>query len=368
MPSAVIVNAKRTPIGKINGMFKNLTADELAAPIIRELALGVPHVNEIILGNIVGPGGNVARVAALKAGLPLSITGLTIDRQCSAGLEAIRVASCFIQAGAGTCYIAGGVESTSTSLFPNRARFAPEEIGDPDMGVAAEHVAQKYDISRKKQDDYTLQSYEKSWNAFQQGIYMNEIVPIKGKSDDEVFFKPRKMEALLKRSLPLFSDNNGTVTAANSCAINDGASSVLLMEESFAIANGYRPVLRFVDSAVAGVHPNYPGISPVPTITQLLERNQLTIQDIDLIEINEAFASKIVACSEALDIPSDKLNVRGGALTLGHPYGASGAILVTRLFYEVQRMDNPKYCIAAVGSGGGIGVALLFEVVKHDED
>lgn len=364
MPTAVIVNAKRTAIGKENGMFKHLEASDLAAPIIRHLATGIETINEVILGNIVGPGGNVARVASLKAGLPLSVTGLTLDRQCSAGLEAIRIAACFIKAGAGISYIAGGVESTSTSPFPTRARFAPLEIGDPDMGVAAEFVAQYYGISRETQDHFALLSYERSWTSLEQGIFEAEIVPIEEQARDEEFTKKRNMEALLRRAKPLFTDKNGTVTAANSCAINDGASAVLIMEEEAARSQGYTPVLRFVDSAIAGVHPNFPGISPVPAISELLERNKLTIADIDLIEINEAFASKIAACTNELSIPIEKVNVRGGALTLGHPYGASGAVLVTRLFYEVQRMAAAKYAIAAVGSGGGIGMAILFEVVQ----
>lgn len=364
MPTAVIVNAKRTAIGKENGMFKHMDASELAAPVIRHLATGIETINEVILGNIVGPGGNVARVAALKAGLPLSVTGLTLDRQCSAGLEAIRMAACLIKAGAGISYVAGGVESTSTSPFLSRARFAPIEIGDPDMGVAAEFVAQQYGISRETQDQFALLSYERSWSSFERGIFEAEIVPIDDIAHDEEFTRKRNMEALLRRAQPLFSDKNGSVTAANSCAINDGASAVLIMEEETARSHGFRPVLRFVDSAIAGVHPNFPGISPVPAISELLERNQLTINDIDLIEINEAFASKIAACANELSIPIDKLNIRGGALTLGHPYGASGAVLVTRLFYEVQRMPTAKYVISAVGSGGGIGVAILFEVVQ----
>lgn len=167
----------------------------------------------------------------------------------------------------------------------------------------------------------------------------------------------------MKRAQPIFVKENGTVTAANSCGIHDGASAVLVMEENTAEVLGYQPVLRFVDSEVSGVHPYFPGVAPVSAIQAILKRNQLTIEDIDLIEINEAFSSKIVVCAEELSIPYDKLNVCGGALTIGHPYGASGSIMVTRLFCEVQRRNHVKYVLAAIGSGGGIGVAMLFEVL-----
>jgi acetyl-CoA C-acetyltransferase len=360
----VIVKAKRTVIGKVNGFLKDFQPYELAAPLIQQLANGIEsRIDDIILGNVVGPGGNVARVAALEAGLPLSIPGLTLDRQCSAGLEAIRLACYLIQGGAGICYIAGGVESASTSPFEKRARFSPEVIGDPDMGLAAELVAQKYRITKDQQDEYTRLSYIRSWNAFHQGLFSQEILPFNHLNKDEEFQRERNMEAILKRAKPIFSKENGTVTAANSCGINDGASAVLVMEEKMAKQHGLQPVLRFVDSQVCGVHPNYPGIAPVPAIQQLLNKQQLTIEDIDHIEINEAFASKIVACSQELSIPFNKLNVAGGALTMGHPYGASGAIMVTRLFYEAQRKRQSKYVLAAIGSAGGIGIAMLFEVL-----
>ncbi|PFN79164.1 acetyl-CoA C-acyltransferase [Bacillus sp. AFS076308] len=360
---AVIVQAKRTPIGKMGGILRDIQPHELAAPILQHLANGLEEkIEDIILGNVVGPGGNVARVAALEAGLPLSVPGITIDRQCSAGLEAIRMACYFVQGGAGRCYIAGGVESTSTSPFPARARFSPEKIGDPDMGVAAEYVAEKYAISKEMQDEYALLSYKRSWEAYEKGYFNQEIIRIGDLYQDEEFFRKRKMEVLLNRMKPIFK-RNGTVTAANSCGIHDGASAVLVMEENMALNNGYHPILRFLDSEVSGVLPTYPGEAPIPAIQALIKRNQLTIEDIDLIEINEAFSSKIVACTKELSIPYGKLNVCGGALTLGHPYGASGSIMITRLFYEVQRRKDIKYVLAAIGSGGGVGVAVLFEVV-----
>jgi acetyl-CoA C-acetyltransferase len=365
MMKAVIVQAKRTPLGKKNGMLREFHPHELAAPLLKHLAHSVEHqIDDVILGNVVGPGGNIARLSALEAELPLSVTGLTIDRQCSAGLEAIRIACYLVQAGAGRCYIAGGVESTSTSPYPSRAQFSPDSIGDPDMGVAAEYVAKKYHITRERQDEYALLSYQRSRDAQQKGIYEQEILALEHFSTDEELLKVRNMEKLLKRASSTFVKENGTVTAANSCGIHDGASAALIMEESTAIKLGFQPILRFIDSQVSGIHPFYPGIAPVSAISELLHRNQLTMEDIDLIEINEAFASKIVACSQELRIPYEKLNVHGGALTIGHPYGASGGVLVTRLFYEVQRRHGMKFVLAAIGSAGGIGVAMLFEVLK----
>lgn len=346
-------------------MLHNFQPQQMSALLLSQLAVGLEKkVDDVILGNATGPGGNIGRLSALEAGLPLSVPGLMLDRQCSAGLEAIRLACYFIQGDAGKCYIAGGVESSSTSPFQKRARFSPDSIGDPDMLEAAEMVAQKYGISKQRQDEYALLSYTRSWEAFERGFFEEEMIPVEQWNKDEEFYKKRNMEALLRRAKPLFpTENGGTVTSANSCGINDGSAAVVVMEEETACYLGFKPVLRFVDSEVAGVHPFYPGAAPIPAIQALLNRNGLTVEDIDLFEINEAFASKIVACAQELSIPFEKLNVSGGALTIGHPYGASGAILVTRLFYEVQRKNGIKYVLAAIGSGGGIGVAVLFETV-----
>ncbi|MED1738316.1 acetyl-CoA C-acyltransferase [Bacillus swezeyi] len=358
---AVITAAKRTVIGRQNGFLKTAEPHELAAALIKYLEKPLNgNLNEVILGNVVGPGGNIARLSALSAGLPASVSGMTIDRQCSAGLEAIRTACYFVQAGAGSCYIAGGTESASLSPFPQRARFSPDEWGDPEMGAAAELTAEAYHITRNMQDDYALLSYERSLRAFEDGCYEDEILPFQGLAVDESMTRKRRMDKIVSRAQPAFK-KHGTVTAANSCGIHDGASAVVVMDEQKAESLGLKPVLRFVDSEVSGVNPNFPQISPVPAIEKLLKKRGLSVQDIDLFEINEAFAVKIAACAQELGIPYHKLNVRGGALTLGHPYGASGAILVTRLFFEAVRRDDLKYVIAAIGSGGGIGTAVLFE-------
>ncbi|PKR84009.1 acetyl-CoA C-acyltransferase [Heyndrickxia camelliae] len=363
MSEAVIVKAKRTAIGRENGYFKNVEVQNLLAPLLKHLNEELDHhVDDVIIGNIVGPGGNIARLSSLQAGLPFQVPGLTIDRQCSAGLEAIRIACCLVKAGAGDCYIAGGVESVSTSPFEKRAQFSPHEIGDPDMGMAAEYVANKFQITREEQDAYASLSYQRTWDAFEKGIYEPEILPIEEHTIDEELLRKRDINRILLKANPTFV-KNGTVTAANSCSINDGACAVVVMNEDKARSLSLQPILRFVDSQVSGVHPLYPGIAPVSAIRNLLEKRKLDINDIDLFEINEAFASKVVACAKELDIPYEKLNTRGGSIALGHPYSASGSILITRLFYEVKRRQDCKYVLAAIGSGGGVGLAMLFEVI-----
>lgn len=355
--NAVIVDAKRTIFGNQNGLLKPFLPEDLAAPIIRCLSRKLEdQVDEVILGNATGRGGNLARLSALQAGLPLSVPGMTIDRQCGSGLEAVRYACSLIQAGAGTMYIAGGSESSSQSPFSERARFSPDAIGDPD-------TAARYSISRNMQDEYALLSHQRSRNAHDGGFYREEIVPLGELETDEAFLKTRPIKAIIPRAKPVFDTSSGTVTAANSSGIADGAAALLVMEEEKAAALGLKPVLRFIGSAVSGIHPNFPPAAPVDAIRNLLHTHDVTPDDIGLFEINEAFAVKICVCSQELGIPFSKINVRGGALALGHPYGASGAALVTRLFYEAKRRTDCQYAVAAIGSGGGIGLALLFEVL-----
>ncbi len=363
MKRAVIVKAKRTVIGKKGGILKEYAPEQLAAAVIRDLVQGLPkQVDDIILGNVVGPGGNIARVSSLESDLPFSVPGVTIDRQCGSGLEAIRLACHLIQGGAGDIYIAGGVESTSQSPYEKRARFSPERLGDPEMGMAAEYVAEKYGISRQMQDEYALLSYQRAIDSFIKGYYSDELVTIENLPlQDEGVNPKQNYERMLRRLSPCFKEN-GTVTLGNCCGINDGAAAVLVMSEETAKELGYQPILRFVDSVVTGVNPNYPGTGPIPAVSDILSKHSLSIRDIDLIQLNEAFASKVVACAQELSIPYDKLNVEGGAIALGHPYGASGAILVTRLFYEVQRYEA-NYAISTIGIGGGIGIAVLWERV-----
>ncbi len=381
-PIPVIVSAKRTPIGRYGGIFKGINPEQLAAEVItvvmREVHVPVGEIDDVILGNVVGPGGNLARLSALCAGLPVTVPGFTVDRQCGSGLEAINLAARLIQSGAGDVYIAGGVESTSRApwriekpeslygLKPpqpyNRARFSPDSIGDPDMGIAAENVADKYHITRQAQDEYALRSHQKAVKSIRSSWFNDEIaaLTINGQTvcTDEC---PRPDTAIEKLSaLPPVFRENGSVTAGNACPVNDGAAVVVLMSLDKAKHLGNEPVLIFEDSVAVGVDPNYLGIAPVPAVSQLLERNQLTIDNIDLVEFNEAFACQVLACLNELAIPFDKVNVGGGALALGHPYGASGAVLVTRLCTEMRR-GHGKRGLVTLGIGGGLGLATLFK-------
>ncbi len=377
----VIVSAKRTPIGKYGGMLKDIAPEQLAGEviraIIRESNVIPDDIDDVILGNAVGPGGNIARLSALCAGLPVEVPGVTVDRQCGSGLEAINIAARLIQAGAGEIYLAGGVESTSRapwkierpkSLYGlespktfNRARFSPDHIGDPDMGIAAENVAERYSVSREAQDNYALLSHQKAVSSIRSNRFEDEIVPLTVNGQvinvDEC---PRPDTDIKKLSSlrPVFRPN-GTVTAGNSCPLNDGAAVVLLMSLDKATSLGLTPLLIYEDSVAVGVDPNYLGIGPVPAISKLLQRNRIEIDDIDLVEFNEAFAAQVLASLSELSITTDKVNVGGGTIALGHPYGASGAILVTRLCTEMHRLGCSKG-LATLGIGGGLGLATLF--------
>src|SRR5690625_4173261 len=247
MNTAVVVRAKRTAIGKVGGMFKHIPPEKLGAAIIRDLLkeskIMPEQVDDVILGNAIGPGGNIARLTALTAGLPVEVPGVTIDRQCGSGLEAINLACRLVQAGAGDIYLAGGIESSSlapwklakptnvyeTPTLFSRARFSPDEIGDPEMGVAADNVAKAFNISREEQDEFAFYSHQKAINAQDENRFTNEIVEYLGKATDE---GPRKSISLklLARFRPAFTED-GTVTAGNACAINDGAAAVLVMSE-----------------------------------------------------------------------------------------------------------------------------------------
>lgn len=377
MRTPVIIQAKRTAIGKVGGMFRNIPPEKLGAAVLQALVdenkLDPSQIDEVILGNAIGPGGNLARLTALTAGFPVDVPAVTVDRQCGAGLEAINIAARLIQAGAGDIYIAGGVESSSlapwklekpASLYGEpptlftRARFSPDSIGDPEMGVAAENVAEAYGISREQQDAFACRSHQKAIASQEEGRFQQEIVPVNGKTTDECP-RPTLTMRSLKRMPPVFQ-KDGTVTAGNACPINDAAAAVLMMSKEKCDELGLTPILQFVDAASAGVDPNLLGIGPIPAVKKLLQRTDLSMEEIDLVEFNEAFASQVLASVQELNIPEDRLNIGGGAIALGHPYGASGAILVTRLYTEMQRTDA-KRGMATLGIGGGLGLATLFE-------
>jgi acetyl-CoA C-acetyltransferase len=382
MREAFIVYAKRTPVGKVGGVLKNANPEYLASEVLKDIVKGSKidptSIDDVILGNVVGPGGNIARLSALSTGLPLSVPGMTIDRQCGSGLEAVITACRFVQAGAGDVYLAGGVESTSRAPWrlekPNslygqnpprpytRARFSPDSIGDPEMGVAAENVAERYQISREDQDKYACNSHKKAVASIENGRFNNEIVPIGNCTKDECPRSRLTIERLSK--LPSVFKQNGTVTVGNACPINDGAAIVLVLSREKCEEYNLSPILKFIDSSVAGVDPNFLGTGPIPAVQKLLTKTEVSVTDINLVEFNEAFASQVLASLRELHIDESVVNVGGGALALGHPYGASGAILVTRLFHEMKARKSGEVGLATLGIGGGIGLAALFERIR----
>ena len=380
MRNAYIIDAVRTPVGRINGALASLTVEYLLAPLIRALMvrneLKGTLIDEVIVGNAAGPGGNPARLALLSAGLPVSVPGMSIDRQCGSGLEAINTGARMIQTGAADWVIAGGVESPSTAplraspgptagppTFYQRARFVPDEYGDPEMGEAAENIAQRYRISRQRQDHYALQSHEKAIRAVQRQRFAREIVALSSPSGlvdtDEC---PRADTSLSKLSeLPTVFSENGTVTAGNACPVNDGAALVLI---SASRGDAGVPGLRFIASEAAGVDPRLLGLGPVPATRRLFSRCGRQPDDLAQVEFNEAFAVQVLACLDQLDLDPERVNPGGGALALGHPYGASGAILVTRLLHDLKAgFWDRNTALATLGIGGGIGLATLFESV-----
>ncbi|RSL30871.1 thiolase family protein [Salibacterium salarium] len=376
MNKPVIVCAKRTVIGKVDGILRNIPPEQLIKTLIQDILqetkIPTEEIDDVILGNVVGPGGNIARLSSLEAGLPVNVPGMTVDRQCGSGLEAIGIASRMIQAGAGNIYFAGGVESVSLAPWkmekPNnvykdlprlyeRARFSPDVIGDPEMGEAAENVAVKYGISREDQDIYAAESHRKATEAMENGRFDNEIVNLVGISNNDECPRRKTSTRMLRRLPPVFMQD-GTVTAGNSCPKNDGASIVLIMEEERAVELGLNPIVEVLDTVTSGVDPNLLGIGPVPAVHQCLERNRLQMKDIDQMEFNEAFASQTLACLRSFEIPIDKVNTGGGTIALGHPYGATGAIITTRLCTEMTQRQT-ELGIVTMGIGGGMGIAML---------
>ena len=379
----IIVAARRTPIGRAGGGLKALTVDQLLAPVLRSLleetALNPEAIEDVIVGNAVGPGGNPARLALLTAGLPVTLPGLTVDRQCGSGLAAINLAARLVQAGAGEIYLAGGAESVSTApwrvekprslyelpQFSHRARFAPEALGDPDMGPAAEAIAQTFNISRDRQDAYALRSHQKAVRAQRSGAFAAEIVPapLSPTTQVEVDECPRPtLTAKRLGRLPPAFDAQGTITIGNACPLNDGAAAIIIMSRRRFEQGRYGLGLWFVDAATAGVNPQIPGLGPVAATRALLKRYpQLTLDQIHRVEFNEAFAAQVLACIDQLSLDPARLNVDGGAIALGHPYGASGAILVVRLFSALARRVVPAGTmgLATIGVGGGLGISTL---------
>jgi acetyl-CoA C-acetyltransferase len=383
---AVIVSAVRTAIGRQGGALAGVPAHLLGAEVIKEAVkranIKPEIVDDVIFGNVLAGGGNIARLTALQTGLSVAFPGVTVDRQCGSGINAINLAAQAIRAGDGDVYIAGGTESMSRAPYllerpekpynpapPSfkKSQLSPKEIGDPPMGITAENLAEKYKITREEQDEFSLRSQQRMALAMDEGRFDQQIVPITipvKKGEPFVFNRdehPRPQTTLeaLSKLQPAFL-KGGTVTAGSSSGLNDAASALVIMSREKAEELGITPLAVIRSYAVAGVDPNIMGIGPVPAVRKVLERSGLSIKEMDLIEINEAFAAQVIACNRELDMDLEKVNVNGGAIAHGHPLGATGAILVTKAVYELKRSGG-KYALITACIGGGQGIATIIE-------
>jgi len=404
MTDAVIIDALRTPIGALGGVLASVRPDDLAALVIKEIIqrnqLDPALVEEVYLGcaNQAGEDNhNVARMSALLAGLPVEVAGVTVNRLCASGLNAINQAARAIKAGEGDVYIAGGVESMSRapySIPKAEAGFSfgnltawdtalgwrypnprmKEMHGTDSMGETAENIArERPHITREKQDEFALRSHQLAVAAIDSGRFKQEIVSVpvtpSGKKGDarivDTDERPRRdttMESLSKLK-PAFSKDGGTVTAGNSSGLNDGAAALLIMSAEKAKALNLKPLARIVTSASAGVPPRVMGYGPIPATQKAIKRAGLQMKDIGLVELNEAFAVQSLAVIEDLDIDPEIVNVNGGAIAIGHPLGCSGARLVTTLVHEMRLRGNVKYGLATLCVGVGQGEATVIEFI-----
>ena len=382
MTKAYIIGGVRTPIGKTGGILRDLLPEQLAAIVLNETIarhkLSQHDIDQVILGNAVGPGGNIARVSVLEAGWPYSIPAMTIDSQCGSGLSAVNLAVSQIMSGQADLVIAGGVESTSMAprrqfnpadprfqgenVYYEQAPFSPPAVGNPEVGEVAEYLAAQLAISRNDMDGLALKSHQRASFAQKQGVLKDIITPVRVQGEtvgaDECIRGNISLK-LLERMKPAFLPG-GRITAGNTCLKHDGAAVVLLASLEAVKKYALRPQAVVARTASCGCDPNVFPLGPVYAIRQLLQRTDLLLEDIDRMEINEAFAVKILACCRELGFSLDKTNTLGGALAYGHPYGASGAIILLHLIKALQQ-SNGRFGIAAIGAVGGMGVATLIE-------
>ena len=400
---AWIVEAVRTPIGRYGGALASVRPDDLAAIVLRAVVdragLDPAEVEDVILGcaNQAGEDNrDVARMALLLAGFPVEVGGLTVNRLCGSGLQAINSAAHAIAVGDGHVFIGGGVESMTRAPYVQLKAEGPwdrgpREVADTtlgwrfvnpalaqrhhpfSMGETAENVAERWGISRERQDAFALQSQQRTLAAIQAGRFDDQIVPVEvvGRKRETIVVDrdehPRadSTAQALARLKPAFKLDDGSVTAGNSSGINDGASAVLLVEADRARALGLTPLARVVSTAVAGVDPAIMGVGPVPATRKALKRAGISVADLDLIELNEAFASQSLVCIDELGLDPERVNVNGGAIALGHPLGMSGGRLITMLTHELRRTGG-RYGLATMCIGVGQGIATIVERLDPD--
>lgn len=393
MKHAVIIDSVRTAVGRMGETLKNVEVDHLAAKVLDEITVRTQIekglVDEVILGQAKQStdSPNLARLALLRAEFPIEVPGYTVHRQCGSGIQAMNSGAQQIMCGLADIIIAGGAESMSTAPYylrnarygfqvgnaeildsntESQPRAQPiETYGHLTMGMTAENLAVKYSISRTEQDEFALRSQENAKRAIDSGLFLDQIVPFEVKTKKEIIeFKvdehPREtsMEKLSKLQ-PVFK-KNGTVTAGNTSGRNDGAGVVLLMSEDAAARHGKKPKARIIAQAAAGVSPEIMGIGPAPSTRKALQQAGLSLNDIGLIELNEAFAAQALAVIKELDLNMDRVNVNGGAIALGHPLGGTGGVLMTKLLHEMERRGE-KYGLVTFCIGGGLGITTIVE-------
>jgi acetyl-CoA acyltransferase len=388
MPQAVIVSAVRTAVGRAKkGTLANTRPDELAAVVLKEAikraGIEAKDVEDVILGCAMPEGEqgmNIARLSALLAGMPDTTGGVTVNRFCSSGLQTIAMAAQAVMSGMAECVAAGGVESmTMVPMSGNKLSLNPELVDKrPEayigMGFTAENVAAKYNVSRQRQDEFALASHRKAGAARKAGKFNDEVTPVNVRVDkmngtaveskhvpfatDELIREDTTLEGLAGLK-PAFNAR-GSVTAGNSSPLSDGAAALIIMSDEKAKKLGLKPLARFVSFAVAGVPPEIMGIGPVEAVPKVLKQAGLTLADMDVIELNEAFAAQSLAVIDALKLPMEKVNVNGGAIALGHPLGCSGAKLTVTALHELQRTGG-KYALITMCIGGGQGAAGIIE-------
>ncbi|MBD8135291.1 acetyl-CoA C-acyltransferase [Peribacillus frigoritolerans] len=402
MKDVVIIDAVRTPIGRYKGALKSVRPDDLGAIVIKALIdrnpeLPPDQIEDVIFGNANQAGEDnrdVARMSALLAGLPVNVAGTTINRLCGSGLDAVMYAARSIAVGEGDIYIAGGTESMTRapyvmakpeSEFPRGSmelqdttigwRFTNEKLkemyGADSMPQTAENVALRFSVSREDQDQFAYQSQQRAKNAVGNERFINEIVPVRytDRKGNEVIIEkdehPRPDTTIekLEKLKPIFK--GGTVTAGNASGVNDGASALLLMSAEKARELGLKPLAKYVVGAVAGLEPSIMGLGPIHATKKALERASLKIEDIGLVELNEAFASQSLECIRQLKLDQEKVNVNGGAIAFGHPLGASGARILTTLVHEMKKR-KVRYGLATMCVGVGQGISAIIENIDKE--
>jgi len=391
-PEVVVVSGVRTAIGTYGGSLKDKPPTELAAAVVREAvkraSIQPDEVGHVVFGNVIHTDAHdmyLARVAAVHGGLPVETPALTLNRLCGSGLQAIVSAAQMIYMGDVKTAVAGGAEVMSRGPFwAQGARWGlrmgdgklidvmvaalTDPFDDCHMGITAENVAAKWGVTRQQQDELALQSHQRAAAAIKAGRFKEQILPIENKVkgntivfDTDEHVKPDTTIEKLARLRPAFK-GDGTVTAGNAAGVNDAAAAVVLMEAGEAQRRGLKPLGRLVGYAHAGVEPKYMGIGPVPAVRKLLDRTGLAIKDMDVIEVNEAFAAQALAVIKDLDLPLERTNVNGSGISLGHPIGATGCILTVKALYELRRTGG-KYALVTMCIGGGQGIAAIYEAM-----